>query len=450
MKKRICIILMMLLALQSISLCGCTKADDKDSKKKTEASEDKEKHKKKKAKDEDVDTPEFSEKIFIGASYNAIPSSESGIAPGYIYIYTDKSIVGLVNEEPVYSGTLTDEQYENISEINRKKLYNTEVKEGQGIFDGESYYLRLFGTDGQIVKELGAYEPDSKYFNSCRSIIFENLPLDEISDCFYEKIMELSEAETGIGDPEEDDESFYYVIDNWEGDYYTDGTGVNTYNDIGITLDKAVEESNEIIDGDIWLEENGFVPDNYSAPEGYYIDSNGYYLYRYNPDNIDDLPYCIGIYDEYFNYFGTLDFSQYIVPRNVVEEDRAFCEVWTRYAWIDPERNVVYVSLAHSTYANSGPETGYVVAVDLSDGHLIWRTESLTCNSDNFRVLEDTIICGYGFTAEDDYIYQIDVNTGVRYKKIKVKSSPDMFFIKDGQLYVRCYDTNYVFDISYG
>lgn len=30
----------------------------------------------------------------------------------------------------------------------------------------------------------------------------------------------------------------------------------------------------------------------------------------------------------------------------------------------------------------------------------------------NFLVKGDVIFCGYGFTAEDDYLYQLDKNTG--------------------------------------
>ena len=32
--------------------------------------------------------------------------------------------------------------------------------------------------------------------------------------------------------------------------------------------------------------------------------------------------------------------------------------------------------------------------------------------SPNFLVKGDVIFCGYGFTAEDDYLYQLDKNTG--------------------------------------
>ena len=459
MKKKICLILMMLLMLCSISLCGCAKADDKDNKKKSEAGDDEENGKKKKDKDKDdedkyADTPELSDKIFIGYDYAVIPPTEAGYLGGYIYIYTDGRIVGLLEDEPIYEGTITEEQYNNIATIDRKKLYNLEIETSENTMDGSSYYLRLFGADGQILKDVGGYEPTTKYFNKCRSIIYENLPMDEIFNVFDAKAEEINNErfgtyEGGLGDPEI--EPFYYAVDNWEGDYYSDGTGENTYNNIGITLEKTLEEPNEIIDTEDWLLENGFVSDEVNDEAGYYIESNGYYLRRYDPDDPTGYyPYCLDIFDEYFNFYGTIDFSEYIVPKSVVESDRAYCTVWLRYAWIDPERNVVYASLAHSTYSNSGPETGYIIAVDLTDGHIVWRTESLTCNSDNFCVIEDTIVCGYGFTAEDDYIYQIDVNTGIRYKKIKTKSSPDKFYFKDGSIYVRCYDTNYVFEVSYG
>ena len=448
MKKRICLLMMMVLVL-SLSLCACSKDESDKDTKKTEASDDDDDDEDdgdKGRKHEDV--PELSDKIFIGTDFMVTSSMEANRVDAYIYIYTNRTIVGVYDNVEIYRSTITDEQYNNIASIDREKLYITKIKDSTDVLDGSSYYLLFFGKDGQIIKKLGGYEPKTKFFNECRRTIFDNLPMDEIDECFQAK----KDAEKNIPDYYEDETMpYYYVVDNYEGDYYSDGTGVNTYNDIGITLDLVNEEGNNVTDVEAWMAKTDYEAYDISTDDGFVIQCNGYNLFRYSLENSSSFyTYMLDIRDEDDNYLGTLDFSQYRVPFNVVEEEKAFAEVWLHYAWIDPEKNVVYASLAHSTYAESGPETGYIVAVDLSDGHLIWRTPSLTCNSNNFCVLEDTIICGYGFTAEDDYIYQVDINTGIVYKKIKVKSSPDILFIKDGHLFVRCYNTDYDFAISYG
>ena len=69
-------------------------------------------------------------------------------------------------------------------------------------------------------------------------------------------------------------------------------------------------------------------------------------------------------------------------------------------------------------------------------------------NQRNFKIVRDTIICGYGFTAEDDFIYLLDRYTGETVDKIKVNSGPDQFEIVDDTLYVATYNTAYTFRIQ--
>ena len=63
-------------------------------------------------------------------------------------------------------------------------------------------------------------------------------------------------------------------------------------------------------------------------------------------------------------------------------------------------------------------------------------------------VKDDTIICGYGFTAEDDFIYLLDKYTGEKVDRIKVNTGPDQFEIVGDTLYVATYNTAYTFKIS--
>ena len=117
-----------------------------------------------------------------------------------------------------------------------------------------------------------------------------------------------------------------------------------------------------------------------------------------------------------------------------------------RYAYV--ENNIAYISMYHMTYADTMPFHAYIIAVDLNTGALLWRSLPLICNSDNFVVLDDVIISGYGFTAEPDYIYQIDKSFGTVLEQIPVKSQADYLIMKDGKLYVRTYNTDYVFEVK--
>jgi len=65
----------------------------------------------------------------------------------------------------------------------------------------------------------------------------------------------------------------------------------------------------------------------------------------------------------------------------------------------------------------------------------------------NFLVKGDVIFCGYGFTAEDDYLYQLDKNTGEVIDRLPLKKMPDLMAVKDDRLYVHTYSYDYVIEI---
>ena len=88
------------------------------------------------------------------------------------------------------------------------------------------------------------------------------------------------------------------------------------------------------------------------------------------------------------------------------------------------------------------------MAVDLNTYEPLYRSEPLVANGYNFVIVGDTIICGYSFTAEPDYIYLLDKNTGEKYDEIPVNSSPYQFEVRDDTLYVATYNTAYEFKIS--
>ena len=94
------------------------------------------------------------------------------------------------------------------------------------------------------------------------------------------------------------------------------------------------------------------------------------------------------------------------------------------------------------------PDSCFMFAYDLENEKLLWRSADQTYNSMNFLVKGDVIFCGYGFTAEDDYLYQLDKNTGEVIDRLPLKKMPDLMAEKDDRLYVHTYSYDYVIEIG--
>jgi hypothetical protein len=141
------------------------------------------------------------------------------------------------------------------------------------------------------------------------------------------------------------------------------------------------------------------------------------------------------------------DFSNYIYAPNYLSGDLDY--VNQTLNWLIAENNILYFSHSHSTYAKSSyGMNAYLTALDLETNQILWRSQPLVCNAGNFIIIDDVIICGYGFTAEPDYLYLINKNTGEILQQIPLKTAPDYIIPKDNKLYVRTYDTDYVFRIQ--
>ena len=94
------------------------------------------------------------------------------------------------------------------------------------------------------------------------------------------------------------------------------------------------------------------------------------------------------------------------------------------------------------------PNTCFMFAYDLENEKLLWRSADQSYNYMNFVVEGDVLICGYGFTAEPDYLYQINRNTGEIIDRLLLKKMPDLIVEQDGKLYVHTYSYNYVIEIE--
>lgn len=206
-----------------------------------------------------------------------------------------------------------------------------------------------------------------------------------------------------------------------------------------------LKEPNDITDDYKWFNMLDIVePDRLR----YVDDTYEYVLSGVDSSNLEWYPYIMDIYDRKTGEIRyNIDFSNYYEPDEYVVGDKRFVE--ESIHWSTYEDGVLYVSNFHNTYASSAPHNGYITAFDVNNGFkVLWRTEPLTVNSNNFVIDGDAIYCGYGFTDEDDFVYVVDKKTGKRMQQIKVKTGPDWLYVMDDVLFVRCYDTDYRFEIT--
>lgn len=108
----------------------------------------------------------------------------------------------------------------------------------------------------------------------------------------------------------------------------------------------------------------------------------------------------------------TLDLKNYAWPPKIARGEREFVYEQVVYANHAPDGKL-YVETAHQTYAKSSyGRNGYLQTIDPKQGKLLWRSPAQVANAYNFVLLNDTVVTGYGYTAEPDYLYAVDRATG--------------------------------------
>ena len=208
-----------------------------------------------------------------------------------------------------------------------------------------------------------------------------------------------------------------------------------------ITLTKTREEKTDWLDTEVWADQHGFevakLP--YSDDDYTYVGEMPMdYAYMYNRLDIydhsgDTLLYSLDLYD---------------LCNGPDEETGTYSRTTQYIRWAKIYDGTLYVSIGHNGYSSEEPNSSYMVAIAPDTGYVLWRSEPLVANSNNFLLVKDTIICGYGFTAEPDYIYLLDRFTGQITEKIPVRSAAYQFNAVDDTLYVATYNTAYEFEIT--
>ena len=286
--------------------------------------------------------------------------------------------------------------------------------------------------------EMGIEFLFDEYPDIVKEAFFVNEKTDVSSQVKTEEDDEVAEVEA----TEFNYESEQTVISNptWERYMDEDQTEANGY----VTLTEISKEKTDWLNTSVWADENGF-----TLAEPTYEDEN----YSYIPTLSDSAPYDyqytgIMIYDKESDTL-LYDIDLYALcngpDESMSKESDAF--QYLRYAKVVDD--ILYVEIGHNGYASEEPQSNYICAIDLlNDDRLLFRSEPLTANASNFLIVDDTIICGYGFTDEKDALYLLDRFTGDRVQTIPLESMAEQFEIRDDTLYVACYNTAYKYKVS--
>jgi hypothetical protein len=133
------------------------------------------------------------------------------------------------------------------------------------------------------------------------------------------------------------------------------------------------------------------------------------------------------------------DLRTYAWPPRIAPGEREF--VYEQTVFAKEAAGLLFVETAHSTYAKSSYGlNAYLNAVDLKTKRLRWRSPALVANAGNFVLLNDTIVSGYCFTDEPDYVYAIDRASGRVKGRILLPSSPERIARHGNLLTVDTYD----------
>jgi len=133
------------------------------------------------------------------------------------------------------------------------------------------------------------------------------------------------------------------------------------------------------------------------------------------------------------------DFENHAHPPRFVRADRDL--VYEQVVWARESGGLLLVETAHSTYARSSyGRNAYLSAVDARTGRLRWRSAALVANADDFVLLDGLVVSGYGFTAEPDYLYAVDLGDGRVRGRLLLPSAPERIARHGRLLTVDTYD----------
>ncbi|MCR4901269.1 MAG: DUF3298 and DUF4163 domain-containing protein [Butyrivibrio sp.] len=365
-------------------------------------------------------------------------------ATGKEYVISD-----VLNDTTDFPEIVREKLAENYPYIEEEvdSYYYGEGEAFQDMLDNNSYHwsltekgLSIFFSPYEIASYAAGYSDVNIGNDEYPSLIQDIFKVTESQN--IESKVTLSEGDLIEVEPYEEPDDTVYIdtINNpgWDEYCKEDKTPEGT-SFVSLTQTKA--DKSDWLDRDKWALEHGFqlasmpcYDENYS----YYGSNPIEYSYMFNELLVYEASDGLLKYD--------LDLS---VLCNGPDESQYRSSAITQYvSYAQIVDDILYATIMHNGYSSEEPYSNYMVAIDLNDKTLLWRSEPCVSNASNFKIVNDTIICGYGFTAEPDYIYLLNRYNGQKVGEIAVNSAPDQFEIVDGTLYVATYNTAYEFTIN--
>lgn len=323
---------------------------------------------------------------------------------------------------------------------------STETDPFQYKFDEDSYTwvineegLYIEFSPYEIASYATGYMEVTLSYKDYPDLIKEEYRLSEKPD--VEKMVEEKDGDTDTIIPTQEKEApdQHAEIENPTFDkYVADGqTAANKH--VNLTMTK--EEKSDWLDTEAWCAQHGFAQIGYDYKDEdyeYMFGNTVEYDYMYNSLYIYDIQTDDLLYD--------LDFYTLCNGPDEKEGYTSHSTEYLKYAKIVGD--ILYAEVGHAGYASEEPKSNYIVAYDLIERKLLFRSEPMVAGAANFQIVDDTIICGYGFTEEPDYIYLLDRFTGDVVEQMPVNSAPAQFEIEGDTLYVATYNTAYEFQIN--
>lgn len=142
----------------------------------------------------------------------------------------------------------------------------------------------------------------------------------------------------------------------------------------------------------------------------------------------------------------SLEFTPYGMAPEYIARDKDYVFQSARWAFI--EAGVLYIEHAHWRYSESSKgKNAYISAIDLQRNELLWRSQPLVANAVNFVMMEDIILCGYGYTREGAKVYALDKQTGEVVGQLELcqpdaleKKHIEYLMLKGSTLYAKLFD----------
>jgi len=228
---------------------------------------------------------------------------------------------------------------------------------------------------------------------------------------------------------------------------------------VATRLKKLDEARNGITDGDEWYtkntlprpplnlaEEAMFVPGETRWGKLKFFRSNGSTLFVGVYEAVEPRP-SDPVYDKQFSYRAVVFDADYR-PTSLLILDEVFPDI-LEMSTVEVVGDMLYFDCNYNGYASlTKGKTGYLVALDLATGKVAWASKALTASAWNFVVHGEVIFSGYGFTDEKDFLYVLSRHDGTVLQREKLASAHHAMVVRGNRLYVRCYDTDYVFEIK--